>query len=646
MSIALHATHLKQAHVERIMFHSILSFHLVLCPLKSGRAPSSIHWLRHRGKGFVCLCATCLLRTSRVSNLWLAPYKSTLVVEPGPLGSGSNPLPYFHSIYNITIHIDSIFTYPSTSCSSSLAWSLWPKVRRSLTSKMPPQPTPRAAASQASQASQPAAYDGTSLKDTYIPVFDGQPSSYQEWRKRIGIYHLKMKLQKRTAESILNIIGSLQGTAWKLVVTWTRSTKKELLRIWWNFSMMPSGMTAGFVFHRILMPTSLISPGNQVRPCCRTSRSMTRSLGRFKNVESKSLMKPKDGYFSRNPVSPRSNSRWSSPRPRRWRNSGSKKPCFCWVSPGIFFPCPGFFSWSVLFSVPYIYPATSLPCCMLFAAFWSWNLSFCMFFAAFGSWNLPCCMLFAAFWSWNFLFCMLFTAFGRRNLPFSMLFAAFARRNLSVCVLFAEFGSWNLPFCCVCCCYVCCCYVCWCAVCWKSCMFFAAFGSWNLPCCMLFAAFWSWNFLFCMLFTAFGRRNLPFSMLFAAFARRNLSVCVLFAEFGSWNLPFCCVCCCYVCCCYVCCCAVCCCNVCCCFFAVIVVTMFVVVMFVVAMAVVVMVVVMSVVVMLVVVIVVVVFIVVMVVVAVAVGSAQMNSHKYVSKWLPVHMYIYIHMYVE
>ena len=343
MSIALHATHLKQSHVERIMFHSILSFHLVLCPLKSGRAPSSIHWLRHRGKGFVCLCATCLLRTSRVSNLWLAPYKSTLVAEPGPLGSGSNPLPYFHSIYNITIHIDSIFTYPSTSCSSSLAWSLWPKVRRSLTSKMPPQPTPRAAASQASQASQPAAYDGTSLKDTYIPVFDGQPSSYQEWRKRIGIYHLKMKLQKRTAESILNIIGSLQGTAWKLVVTWTRSTKKELLRIWWNFSMMPSGMTAGFVFHRILMPTSLISPGNQVRPCCRTSRSMTRSLGRFKNVESKSLMKPKDGYFSRNPVSPRSNSRWSSPRPRRWRNSGSKKPCFCWVSPGIFFPCPGFF---------------------------------------------------------------------------------------------------------------------------------------------------------------------------------------------------------------------------------------------------------------------------------------------------------------
>ena len=48
-------------------------------------------------------------------------------------------------------------------------------------------------------------------------MFDGSPSSYQEWRKRIHIYHLQMKLQKRAVESVLNIIGSLQGTAWKLV---------------------------------------------------------------------------------------------------------------------------------------------------------------------------------------------------------------------------------------------------------------------------------------------------------------------------------------------------------------------------------------------------------------------------------------------
>ena len=166
--------------------------------------------------------------------------------------------------------------------------------------------------------------------------------------------------------------------------------------------------------------------------------------------------------------------------------------------------------------------------------------------------------------------------------------------------------------------------------------------------------FFSWSVLFSVPYI-YPATSLPCCMLFAAFGRRNLSVRVLFIEFGSWNLLFCC---CYVCCCYVCCCAVCCCNVCCCcFFVVFVVAMFVVVMFVFAMVVAVMVVdVMFVVVMFVVVIVVViVFIVVMVVVAVVVvaavvvaGYAQINSHKYVSKWLPAHMYIYIyiHMYVE
>ena len=62
-----------------------------------------------------------------------------------------------------------------------------------------------------------ATIDSQFTKDSYIPVFDGQPGSYQEWRKRIHIYHLKMKLQKRATESVLNLIGSLQGNAWKLV---------------------------------------------------------------------------------------------------------------------------------------------------------------------------------------------------------------------------------------------------------------------------------------------------------------------------------------------------------------------------------------------------------------------------------------------
>jgi hypothetical protein len=93
--------------------------------------------LRVRGKGFVCLCTTCFSRTSSALFSWLAPYQLTLVPEPGPLGSGSNPLRYFHSIDNIPFDINSIFIYTLTSCSSFAAWSLWLKVRRLLTSKMP-----------------------------------------------------------------------------------------------------------------------------------------------------------------------------------------------------------------------------------------------------------------------------------------------------------------------------------------------------------------------------------------------------------------------------------------------------------------------------------------------------------------------------
>ena len=69
----------------------------------------------------------------------------------------------------------------------------------------------------ASQAAGSTALDGGITKDSFIPLFDGQPQSYQEWRKPIIIYHMKMRIQKRSAESILNIIGSLQGTAWRLV---------------------------------------------------------------------------------------------------------------------------------------------------------------------------------------------------------------------------------------------------------------------------------------------------------------------------------------------------------------------------------------------------------------------------------------------
>lgn len=59
--------------------------------------------------------------------------------------------------------------------------------------------------------------DVVSTKDTYIPLFSGAPQDYKEWRKRINIYYQKMELTNRKAEAVLNLQGSLQGTAWKLV---------------------------------------------------------------------------------------------------------------------------------------------------------------------------------------------------------------------------------------------------------------------------------------------------------------------------------------------------------------------------------------------------------------------------------------------
>ena len=59
--------------------------------------------------------------------------------------------------------------------------------------------------------------DTQSLRDSFIPIFDGTTSGYREWRKRIVIYAKKMELSKRTQEAVLNLLGSLQGTAWRIV---------------------------------------------------------------------------------------------------------------------------------------------------------------------------------------------------------------------------------------------------------------------------------------------------------------------------------------------------------------------------------------------------------------------------------------------
>eukprot|EP00435_Cladocopium_sp_Y103_P026681 s2681_g6.t1 len=69
--------------------------------------------------------------------------------------------------------------------------------------------------------------DQQSTRDSYIPVFDGTPSGYKEWRKRITIYAKKMELTNRKNEGVLNLLGSLQGTAWKLVEDFDLEKAKE-----------------------------------------------------------------------------------------------------------------------------------------------------------------------------------------------------------------------------------------------------------------------------------------------------------------------------------------------------------------------------------------------------------------------------------
>ena len=54
------------------------------------------------------------------------------------------------------------------------------------------------------------------LRDSFVPLFNGQPSEYREYRKRLLLYQKKMLLSKRGGEAVLNIIGSFQGVVWRL----------------------------------------------------------------------------------------------------------------------------------------------------------------------------------------------------------------------------------------------------------------------------------------------------------------------------------------------------------------------------------------------------------------------------------------------
>ena len=64
-------------------------------------------------------------------------------------------------------------------------------------------------------------------RDSYIPVFTGQPADYREWRKRIQLYHAKMALSNRRGEAVINLVSTLTGAAWRLMEDFDVTTAEK-----------------------------------------------------------------------------------------------------------------------------------------------------------------------------------------------------------------------------------------------------------------------------------------------------------------------------------------------------------------------------------------------------------------------------------
>ncbi|CAE7846298.1 TY5A [Symbiodinium microadriaticum] len=55
------------------------------------------------------------------------------------------------------------------------------------------------------------------VRDNYIPIFDGQPASFREYRMRVNLYYKKMALTNKKTEATISLLTSLAGPVWKQV---------------------------------------------------------------------------------------------------------------------------------------------------------------------------------------------------------------------------------------------------------------------------------------------------------------------------------------------------------------------------------------------------------------------------------------------
>ena len=131
-----------------------------------------------------------------------------------------------------------------------------------------------------------ASLDQQSTRDSYIPIFDGTLAGYKEWRKRITIYAKKMELTNRKNECVLNLLGSSQGTAWKLVEDFDVEKAKEetAFKAYCLCWILHSSTTARSSCLRTSPPTSKLLVAGAARPCCSTSLTMMNVFAAWRSM--------------------------------------------------------------------------------------------------------------------------------------------------------------------------------------------------------------------------------------------------------------------------------------------------------------------------------------------------------------------------
>ena len=148
----------------------------------------------------------------------------TLVAEPEPFqGEGSRCAlrlnePSVLDKTLVTYPLPSLLRSLHPTSSNSTPWE--GATACSLTSPMSQKKGQQKGKAQGSGTSSTEDTSYADVRDSYVPLFSGQPADYREWRQRVQLYYRKMTLAKKSSEGVLNIVGSFKGVVWRLFEDW------------------------------------------------------------------------------------------------------------------------------------------------------------------------------------------------------------------------------------------------------------------------------------------------------------------------------------------------------------------------------------------------------------------------------------------